>query len=56
MAAQGLQTLEGVAAVAAEQVAPEAVVKTEERPKQREERQSVVSPPWCEDESPRQES
>ena len=52
-AAQAPQTLEGVAA---EQVAPEAAVETEEQPKQREERQSAVSPPWYEDESPRQES
>ena len=56
MAAQELQTLEGVAAVAAEQVTPEAAVETEEQPEQCEERQSAVSPPWCEDESPRQES
>ena len=56
MAAQKLQTLEGVAAVAAEQVASEAAVETEEQLKQCEERQSAVSPPWCEDESRRQES
>ena len=55
-AAQAPQNLEEVAAVVAQQVALEALAETEEQPKQREERQSAVSPPWYEDESPRKES
>ena len=55
-AAQAPQNLEEVAAVVAQQVAPEASVETEEQPKEREERQSTVAPPWSVDASPRQES
>ena len=55
-AAQAPQNLEEVTAVVAQQVAPEASVETEEQPKQREERQSAVAPPWCVDASPQQES
>ena len=54
-ASQEPQSLEEVAAMVAQQVAPEASVETEQ-PKQREERQSTVAPPWSVDASPRQES